>query len=151
MTDKKLFLVLHPNGLPEQAECPAAAVRCARSSVWISEAKSAEMIQQLEAGAQKVAAAYGFASVEIHRIKPTATDEQGAQAKPTRAARRLNDHHARHGAGFYLSQGGETLRCFTARVRWGGLEVSDDAGESWRAVDLQLATFKDHAGRTIYL
>lgn len=69
---------------------------------------------------------------------------------PTRAARRLNDHHKRIGAGFYGATG-LAGRFFSARVRAGTLQVTPDVSESWQDVDLAKHTFCDHNGRTIYL
>ncbi len=70
------------------------------------------------------------------------------QTTPTRAARRLNDHHARTLAGFYPSA--VCSRAFGARVRAGQLEITDDF-EAWHAVDLDSIEFRDHNGRMIFL
>lgn len=72
------------------------------------------------------------------------------EATPRRAARRLNDHHERFGAGFYGSTG-LVGRFFGARVKAGVLLVTPDLGESWHEVDLAKHTFCDHNGRTIHL
>lgn len=67
---------------------------------------------------------------------------------PTRAARRLNDHHAKKAAGFYPSA--VCARAFGARVRGGKLEITDDF-EVWHPVDLDTIEFRDHNGRKIFL
>lgn len=66
-------------------------------------------------------------------------------------ARKLNDHHQKFCAGFYLSNGD---RCFRARVKAGVLEVMtwDTTGdEQWTALDLNTTTVHDHNGRRIFL
>ena len=72
---------------------------------------------------------------------------------PTRAARRLRDHHVRTWAGFYASNAATgSGRYFGARVRAGKLEITPDFGDTWQAVeDLAAAAFHDHNGRPIYL
>ncbi|WP_022978804.1 hypothetical protein [Ideonella sp. B508-1] len=72
------------------------------------------------------------------------------KATPQRAARRLNDHHERIGAGFYGSTG-LVGRFFSARVKAGTLQVTPDFGDSWQDVDLTKHTFCDHNGRTIHI
>jgi len=73
------------------------------------------------------------------------------QPTPQRAARRLNAHHAKTGAGFYVAGVEGESRCFSARVRAGRLEISSDGGDNWSPVDLTLASFRDHNGKTIFL
>lgn len=72
---------------------------------------------------------------------------------PTRAARRLRDHHVRTWAGFYASNAATgSGRYFGARVRAGKLEITPDCGETWQTVeDLPGAAFHDHNGRPIHL
>lgn len=71
-----------------------------------------------------------------------------ATTTPTRAARRLNDHHARTGAGFYPSS--VCTRAFGARVRGGTLQITEDF-ETWQDVELASVSFYDHVGRPIFL
>ena len=66
---------------------------------------------------------------------------------PTRAARRLNAHHARTSAGFY--PGGGLHRSFGARVRGGVLQITSDF-ETWTAIDVD-RHITDHVGREVYL
>lgn len=73
-----------------------------------------------------------------------------ATTNSTRAARRLNSHHERIGAGFY-GRDGISGRFFSAHVKAGVLQVSPDMGESWQDVDLAAHSFGDHTGRTIFL
>lgn len=70
------------------------------------------------------------------------------QPTPTRAAKRLNDHHERYMAGFYPTA--VCSRAFGARVRGGKLEITDDF-EAWHAVDLATINFNDRNGRKIHL
>ncbi|WP_281661170.1 hypothetical protein [Microvirgula aerodenitrificans] len=65
---------------------------------------------------------------------------------PARAAKRLNAHHERFGAGFYPTA--VCPRAFGARVRAGLLEITPDF-ETWLSVDLSIVKFKDHVGRPI--
>lgn len=69
----------------------------------------------------------------------------------TQIAKKLNDHHMKFSAGFYLSNG---HRCFRARVKAGVLEVMywlDGGTEHWMALDLETTTVHDHNGRPIIL
>lgn len=70
------------------------------------------------------------------------------QPTPTRAAQRLNAHHERFGAGFYPSA--ICSRAFGARVRKGGLEITDDF-KIWQPVDLSKIFFTDSNGRKIHI
>ena len=70
------------------------------------------------------------------------------QPTPTRAAKRLNAHHERFGAGFYPTA--VCSRAFGARVRAGELQITDDF-EAWHAVDLASVSFNDSNGRKIFL
>ena len=67
-------------------------------------------------------------------------------------AKKLNDHHLRTNAGFYLSNG---HRCFRARVRAGALEVMywlvGTGAEHWMKLDLTTTAVTDHNGRPIHL
>ncbi len=65
-----------------------------------------------------------------------------------RAAKRLNQHHEKHGAGFYPSSG--CARAFGARVRKGQLQITPDF-ESWVALDIEATQFRDHNGRPIFV
>lgn len=69
-------------------------------------------------------------------------------ATPRRAAKRLNEHHEKTGAGFYPSAA--CTRAFGARVRKGSLQITNDF-ELWQAVNLETVTFRDHTGRAINL
>lgn len=65
--------------------------------------------------------------------------------------RKLNAHHWKFSAGFYLSNG---PRCFRARVRSGELQVlslGDGGIEEWLALDVDTTTVHDHNGRRIFL
>ncbi|AIY44226.1 hypothetical protein LT85_p047 (plasmid) [Collimonas arenae] len=67
---------------------------------------------------------------------------------PTRAAKRLNEHHMKTSAGFYPTA--VCSRAFGARVRSGKLEITSNF-ETWHVVDLETVTFNDHNGRQIFL
>ena len=73
---------------------------------------------------------------------------QPQQPTPTRAAKRLNAHHERFGAGFYPTA--VCSRAFGARVRAAELQITDDF-EAWHAVDLGNVSFNDSNGRKIFL
>jgi uncharacterized coiled-coil protein SlyX len=92
------------------------------------------------------------ALVERYGEARTSNQAGAAQSAPTpsRAARRLNSHHVRVGAGFYGARG-LSGRFFRARVRCGVLQVTPDFGESWQDVDLAQHAFCDHNGRAIAL
>jgi len=64
------------------------------------------------------------------------------------AAKRLNQHHEKHCAGFYPSTG--CARAFGARVRKGQLQITPDF-ESWIAIDIETTQFRDHNGRTVFV
>lgn len=93
-------------------------------------------------------------AANIARAMTAAAEAAGVPAKgaadttPRRAARRLNDHHAKYAAGFYPSA--VCSRAFGARVRAGQLEITPDF-ESWVPVDLATVTFRDHNGRQIFV
>lgn len=67
-------------------------------------------------------------------------------------AQKLNDHHMKTAAGFYLSNG---HRCFGARVEAGQLEVMywlhGSGDEYWMPLDLTTTQVRDHNGRPIHL
>jgi hypothetical protein len=67
-------------------------------------------------------------------------------------ANKLNDHHMKTCAGFYLSNG---HRCFGARVNAGKLEVMywlvGSGEEYWMLLDLETTKVRDHNGREIFL
>jgi hypothetical protein len=67
-------------------------------------------------------------------------------------AKKLNDHHMRTCAGFYLTNG---HRCFGARVKDGKLEVMywlpGSGEEYWMPLDLTTTKVNDHNGREINL
>ena len=67
-------------------------------------------------------------------------------------AQKLNDHHMKTCAGFYLSNG---HRCFGARVTDGKLEVMywlvGTGEEHWMLLDLETTKVRDHNGREIFL
>ena len=70
---------------------------------------------------------------------------------PRQIAKKLNDHHMKFSAGFYLSNG---HRCFRARVRAGVLEVMywlTGGEEHWMPLDLSTTKVHDHNGREIFL
>lgn len=70
---------------------------------------------------------------------------------PRQIATKLNDHHVKTSAGFYLSNG---QRCFRSRVRAGGLEVMtwlEGGEEHWMPLDLSTTKVYDHNGREISL
>ena len=73
------------------------------------------------------------------------------QRSVTRAARRLNEHHLKTGAGFYPNQAAGGGRCFSARVRRGTLQIWPGRGGSWLDVNLVTAAFTDHNGRPIFI
>ncbi len=96
-----------------------------------------------------------LASLCGHTVWHSATQGDHAMTNsittPTKAAKRLNDHHMRTCAGFY----GPGERYFQARVRNGILQVTPDFGRIWRDVDLETidlrSHFHDHNGQPISL
>lgn len=110
----------------------------------LGDEKDAAKLALVNVLADKGAANIARALIAAVAANPTTADA----ASPRRAARRLNDHHAKHAAGFYPSA--VCSRAFGARVRAGQLEITPDF-ESWVPVDLATVTFRDHNGRQIFI
>jgi len=60
-----MYRIHHSNGFIGVAATPEAAVREARDSIHISDARAKEMLAALEAGAKSQTATYGFAQTTI--------------------------------------------------------------------------------------